>query len=1164
MQKLSNIIPMKLKQLIFSLLCFILLTAPTVYGQLKSPPKAINNQVLVRMQEGKKPAYLLKFVPAHFELTVAKVLSLHSDIWLLEFNAEQADISEVIQSIQSNSNVLYTQPNREVQLRAAPNDNWYNYQWQYDNIDAELAWDITTGGTTANGHEIVVALIESADLINHEDLKDNHWKNTAEIPENGIDDDGNGYIDDYNGWNVSTGTDAIGTGGHGTSCAGMIGAKGNNEIGVTGINWDVKIMSIAGHNMPFTEANIIEAYTYALNARLLWNQSNGTSGAFVVATSSSWGLDEEDPNDYPIWCSFYDDLGQAGILNVGATTNENQNVDTWGDVPTGCASDYMIGVTATNSSDIIDFAGYGKETIDVAAPGSSIYTTAQNNGYTTTSGTSFACPLTAGLIGLMYSIPCNNLDLMALNNPQGTADIVRNALYNGVDKNAHLMLKTVTGGRINAKNSIDFLMNEVCDDCSPPSNINITSIQEYSAEVSFDSSSSADAYRLWIQVAESGNWSSYSITGHTHTFTGLTSCTQYEFYITSDCSGEISIPSLTTSFTTTGCGNCTTLNYCETKANRSNPSFTISSPSSIEGTYNYSPTTFFGGNVNDGYNYGELVLVNDGTALSHEGCNTLINSAEIAGNIAVVYRGTCEFITKVMNAQNAGATAVIVINNVASAPIEMVGTNENITIPAVMISQADGTILTNVINNDGHPMGILGSQNEWIESFEIDNYLFETGDNDGYLLQDSHIILNPGEDYPFTLVPGYEAQNLPEYTRIWLDVNQDGIFDTSELLYNQGSASTAIVNGTITIPTSATTGSTRMRVQMSFQGNPSAPLPSQCGNFVSGEVEDYCINIVAQGCGMTVNSNVIQPECSGLNNGQIELTMTNGAAPFTYLWNNGNSTPNLSNLSANNYLVKITDDNGCDTLIYFSLDYTRDLTVSATVTPPTCSDSDNGEISLDVQGGNTYSYAWSNGETTSSINGLTHNSYSVMITDELGCQKFETYTLSTPVNPTLVADFTSASDNLTLSFTNTSINAVTYLWDFGDGETSTINHPVHTFQEKRTYNVCLTAYGACSTITKCQNIVVEDVSGLSINNKGNAHIIIFPNPAKGKIILQKENPYIKSVIVYNPNGQLVYTTSLKEDQTIIDIEQWATGNYTFQLVDQYNETITTRKVSVVH
>lgn len=837
----------------------ILFTTPA-FGQIKAEePESIPNHIMIRMQKGESPQILERILPSHFELKVDKALSKTSDIWLLTFNNEVAEIEDVINHIYKERTVLYAQPDRIVTLREAPNDPQYGNQWHHQNIDSELAWDITTGGQTANGHDIVVALIESADLT-HADLTANHWKNQAETPGNGIDDDNNGYVDDYNGWNVSTNNDNIGTGSHGTSCAGMIGATGNNGLGVTGINWSIKIMDIAGHNSPFTESNIVAAYNYALQARLLWNESNGERGAFVVATSASWGVDGGNPNSYPIWCSFYDDLGEAGILNVGATTNNNWNVDNTGDVPTTCASDYMIGVTATNINDIIDFAGYGQNTIDVAAPGSSVRTTAPNNGYTTTSGTSFACPLTAGLIGLLYSAPCSNIDVMALNDPQGTADIVRQALLEGVDQTQHLIQRTKTGGRINAKNSLDLLMDEVCNSCLSPSGINANSITEEGVTINFDAAEDVEEYTIYIREAGTENWTEH-VTSNTYiTLNNLTGCTEYEYRISSDCGDDTDSPSPIFTFKTIDCGNCIDLTYCSTEAiAATNSVFNVKNPASIAGDYNYVPTTNFGGSVDNGYVYGELVLVESSTGTSNEGCGPLSNAAAINGNIAVVIRGDCNFTDKAQMAQNAGAIALIVINNAPGQPINMGGSNNNITIPAVMITQANGNTILNAINNNENPYALLGKQNEWIQKFEINGMAFTSGDDDGYILHEAtNISFEQNETQTFELAPGFAGQALPEHTRIWVDLNQDGLFDASELLYDQTSSSIGNVSGNFIIPANATPGSTRMRVQMSYQGDLNSSLPSVCGNSFYGEIEDFCVEIIEIEDGLGISNNSIE------------------------------------------------------------------------------------------------------------------------------------------------------------------------------------------------------------------------------------------------------------------------------------------------------------------
>jgi hypothetical protein len=128
--------------------------------------------------------------------------------------------------------------------------------------------------------------------------------------------------------------------------------------------------------------------------------------------------------------------------------------------------------TATNSSDQRTFSGYGLTTIDVGAPGEAVRTTSSANGYTTTSGTSFATPLTAGVLALMYSTPCNGLAQLARTNPQGAADAMRTALFAGVEQVGNLPGQTVTGGRINANNSVQYIVNN-CATYSPALNVDV-------------------------------------------------------------------------------------------------------------------------------------------------------------------------------------------------------------------------------------------------------------------------------------------------------------------------------------------------------------------------------------------------------------------------------------------------------------------------------------------------------------------------------------------------------------------------------------------------------------------------------------------------------------------------------------------------------------------
>ena len=395
------------------------------------------------------------------DLEAVEEIGRQMHIWRMTFDHTAIAHHDLLTAFWQHENVILAQNNHLIENRAIPNDPNYSSQWHHDNIDSEAAWDITTGGETPNGDEIVVCVIEGGGSnYLHADLADNHWTNDAETDGNGIDDDGNGYIDDVKGWNSGDNNDNVSGGNHGTSVSGMAGAVGDNSTGVAGANWDVKIMQVdmAG----ISESNVIAAYDYPLTMRKMYNASGGTEGAFVVVTNASWGIDFGDPASAPMWCAYYDTLGAHGILNCGATTNSALNVDAVGDLPTACPSDYMVSVTATNSSDVRTFSGYGATTIDLGAPGDNVYTT-DNGGYGSTSGTSFASPLTAGVIALMYSAPCEDLADLALVNPWQAADKVRQALFDGTDPVSALSGECVTGGRLNAKNAIDELMSACSD-----------------------------------------------------------------------------------------------------------------------------------------------------------------------------------------------------------------------------------------------------------------------------------------------------------------------------------------------------------------------------------------------------------------------------------------------------------------------------------------------------------------------------------------------------------------------------------------------------------------------------------------------------------------------------------------------------------------------------
>lgn len=445
----------------------LLLSAGALFSAAQQAGDHVPGQALVMLYGGHDVqqvldnAYLINGNASGIK--VNKAVGKSMNIWLLDFDPS-ADEPAVLEKIRATGGVAIAQFNHYIQQRAVPNDTYFGSMWGLNNtgqnggtpdadIDAPEAWDITTGGLTALGDTIVVAVVDGGFQISHTDI--NFWKNYNEIPANGMDDDGNGYIDDVNGWNAYNSNGTLQSNSHGTHVAGTVGAKGNNNSGTTGVSWNVKVMAVMGSTT--TESEAVEAYTYILDNRRLYDQTNGAKGAFVVATNSSFGVDQGQPAAYPLWCAMYDSLGAAGILSATATANQNWDIDAVGDIPTGCSSQWMIAVTNTTRYDVkYTSAGYGATTIDLGAPGTSVYSTVPTNNWQSSgwTGTSMATPHVAGTIGLMYAAACQQFMIDYKNDPSGMAMVMQNYLLSGVDMLSSMNGLCVTGGRLNANNAL--------------------------------------------------------------------------------------------------------------------------------------------------------------------------------------------------------------------------------------------------------------------------------------------------------------------------------------------------------------------------------------------------------------------------------------------------------------------------------------------------------------------------------------------------------------------------------------------------------------------------------------------------------------------------------------------------------------------------------------
>jgi subtilisin family serine protease len=361
---------------------------------------------------------------------------------------DNADAATLVKEYQQLPEVEYAEPNYEINLDESeagplvpilPSDPQFTDQWALSNsgqrggkkgadISATLAWANTTGSD-----EVVVAVLDTGVDYNHEDLTENMWRRPEKMEP--YHDNELGTIDDEFGYNAIDGGDPMDDNGHGTHCAGIIGAEGENNVGIAGVNWKVQIMPLKFMNAGGSGStkDAIEAINYVIDRK--------KAGVNVRIISASWGSTQKSRALGEVIRKAYEN----DILFVAAAGNSSVDNDRNPHYPSSYDVPNVVSVAALDRHDALaSFSNYGAKSVAIAAPGVDILSTWLGNEYEEKSGTSMATPVVSGVAALILA-----------EHPHMSVDDLKKKLLASTDPVPVLKGKTVTAGRINAAKALE-------------------------------------------------------------------------------------------------------------------------------------------------------------------------------------------------------------------------------------------------------------------------------------------------------------------------------------------------------------------------------------------------------------------------------------------------------------------------------------------------------------------------------------------------------------------------------------------------------------------------------------------------------------------------------------------------------------------------------------
>ncbi len=369
------------------------------------------------------------------------------------------------------------------------NDPQIVNQWYLDTINIAPAWGQT------KGEDVVIAVIDTGIQLNHRDLYENIWTNPGEIAGNGIDDEGNGFVDDVHGWNTAANNnDIIDTYSHGTHVACVIGAIDNNSVDTVGVASNATILPIRAGERQFSMTDIVEGINYAIQLK---TELGVNIRAINLSVSHvAYGGD--------VLNMLFQNAGNAGIVVVAAAGNETSDNDvplSWGDQNAANKCDNVIVVAATDQDDSLAwFSNYGDISVDLAAPGEDIWLPivmiGQTGGFGYADGTSFSAPMVSGAAALLASA-----------HPDWTAAQIKEAILATVDVLPSLQGKVASGGRLNIGNAINY--NPTANSTAPeaPSDLSVVKMSNGILQLKWaDNSRNESSFELQYSSDNGNTW----------------------------------------------------------------------------------------------------------------------------------------------------------------------------------------------------------------------------------------------------------------------------------------------------------------------------------------------------------------------------------------------------------------------------------------------------------------------------------------------------------------------------------------------------------------------------------------------------------------------------------------------------------------------------------